>query len=84
VKNMAKGFYGRIAAYDEGLSAAMSAPGVLVDAIRRNVYGTAPPEDDVAPERLAAYLRAAAAALEAQPLAAVLEGRIDFAAAPFG
>ena len=73
---MAKGFYGRAGAYEAGLAAA---PGSLEEAVRRNIYGTAPPAAGQA-ERMAAYARAAAATLAAQPLAAFLEGRASFAA----
>jgi cytochrome b pre-mRNA-processing protein 3 len=77
VKRMARGFYGRAAAYEAGLA---GAPGVLEDAVRRNVYGTAAPPAG-AVERMAAYARSAAAALAAQPLAGLLEGRASFAGA---
>lgn len=65
VRTMAKAFYGRVAAYEGGLSAGEAA---LCEALARNVYGTvrAEPEDVGA---LAAYVRREAerAAPEAGP-----------------
>ncbi len=68
VKDMAKALFGRIAAYDEGLDAEDAA--VLIDALRRNAYGTVvdtPADNGPAVEgriaRLAAYCRALEAAL---------------------
>lgn len=59
VKAMAKGLYGRIAAYDSGLEQGQAA---FQSAVERNVYGTAPAPAGAA-AALAAYLRAAEAAL---------------------
>lgn len=74
VKHMAKGFYGRIAAYDRGLDD----PGtVLAAALRRNLYGTV----EVLPEQVAAmadYVRASAAGLARQPATALLQGTVEF------
>lgn len=59
VKRMAQGFFGRIAAYEDGLS---GPPENLEAALRRNLYGTVSAE----PEQVGAmaeYLRAAAEAL---------------------
>ena len=94
VKQMATGFYGRIAAYEAGLTADGPASGhdddsILVQALRRNVYGTVQPqsgrpEDPVSlpggsmAVPLAAYVRRAVTDLAAQPLEALLAGRIDF------
>jgi cytochrome b pre-mRNA-processing protein 3 len=75
VKQMATGFYGRAAAYEEGLAGAAE----LEEALRRNLYGTVDP----APAALAAmarYLRIAAESLASQPLAALREGRVEFPA----
>ena len=41
VKEMAKGFYGRIKAYEDGLA---GDDAVLAEALRRNLYGNAAPE----------------------------------------
>ena len=61
VKQMATGFYGRVAAYDAGLSNAS-----LEEALRRNVYGTVVAVDDGALRRLSGYLREADRSLHAQ------------------
>jgi cytochrome b pre-mRNA-processing protein 3 len=74
VKNMAKGFYGRVAAYESGLADAQDA--ALGEAIRRNVYGTLPASPDVGP--LVAYLRANVAALAAQDAGDILAGQPRF------
>ena len=74
VKEMAAGFYGRIVAYDKGL-----ADGAALDAaLRRNLYGTAAPSEAQRAEA-ATYVLRQAAALEAQPLAALLAGEVGFA-----
>jgi cytochrome b pre-mRNA-processing protein 3 len=68
VKDMAKAFYGRIAAYDKGLE---EGDAILTDALDRNLFRNV----RVAPERLdeaARYLRAGIAALETQSLADIL------------
>lgn len=72
VKQMATGFYGRIAAYDAGLDG-----GGLEEALRRNAYGTVAPPD-TALARLAAYLRRADQDLAAQPTAGLGAGRVSF------
>jgi len=75
VKTMARGFYGRIVAYEHGVAEDEAA---LADALRRNLFGTAPP----LPTALAAasrYLHRQAAALAAAPVAALLEGEVPFA-----
>jgi cytochrome b pre-mRNA-processing protein 3 len=74
VKAMARGFYGRIAAYGRGLAD----PPALPPALRRNLYGTTMPRD----EHVAAaadYLRRQAAALSEQPAAALVAGAVCFA-----
>ncbi len=78
IKKLAKAFYGRVAAYEDGL-----APGSarLDEALARNVY-----EDVAAPPAavatLAAYLRQADAALSAQPIEALAAGKLQFAPPP--
>jgi cytochrome b pre-mRNA-processing protein 3 len=75
VKRMAKAFYGRSDAYRRGLA---GGDGELVEALRRNLYGTgAPAEEEL--RAMAAYARAAARRLAAQPLAALLAGEAGFA-----
>jgi cytochrome b pre-mRNA-processing protein 3 len=79
VKTMAQGFYGRVGAYESGLSAADPAP--LAEALRRNLYGTvSPAEGDI--EAMAAYLRHCASFVAAQPAAGLLAGKVAFAAPP--
>lgn len=75
VKDMAKAFYGRIKAYDEGLDAEEGA--VLNEALTRNLYRHADP----APANLsamAAYVRREAAALDERPLESLLAGQVAF------
>src|SRR4029079_5446535 len=74
VKRMAEGFYGRFAAYEEGLAADDS---VLRPALARNLFGTATPD----PAQLAAmtlYMRGQAAALRRQATDTLLAGEIAF------
>ena len=78
VKTMAKAFYGRLAAYDEGLA---GDDDVLAAALGRNLYRGADP----GAARLAAvagYIRSEAAALEAQDLEDLLGGRVRFGPPP--
>ncbi|MGH7034998.1 MAG: ubiquinol-cytochrome C chaperone family protein [Stellaceae bacterium] len=74
VKSMAKGFYGRIVAYEAGLGARDEA---LAAALRRNLYGTvdAPAEAVAAMDR---YMRSTAAALAALPVQEFLLGKVKF------
>ena len=73
VKTMAKGFYGRMAAYDAGLAGEVP----LADALRRNLYGTVEPTE-AALTAMAQYLRDAAQSLEKQPESALLAGQATF------
>lgn len=78
VKRMAKGFYGRVRAYEAGLDADDSA---LAAALARNLYGTlAGAAADLA--AMTAYTRAAAAALQRQDPTALLEGCVNFPDVP--
>ncbi len=72
VKQMAAGFYGRIAAYDDGLGG-----GGVEEALRRNAYGTVAPADR-ALARLSGYLRRADDVLAGQPTADFAAGRVSF------
>jgi cytochrome b pre-mRNA-processing protein 3 len=75
VKTMARGFYGRIGAYDKGLADAPA----LEPALRRNLFGTVP---SPRPEHVAAaafYVRDQAAALTSVPTATLLAGGVPFA-----
>lgn len=78
VKRMARGFYGRIRAYEAGLERDDS---TLDAALARNLYGTLerPPPGLAA---MSAYLHAAAAALDRQPTDDLLAGRVAFAVLP--
>jgi cytochrome b pre-mRNA-processing protein 3 len=74
VKEMAMALYGRIAAYEKGLSDAAA----LAAALRRNLFGTATPQEAQL-AAAAAYVRRQAEALGAQPVQELLAGRIGFA-----
>lgn len=76
VKAMAMGFYGRAAAYEAALA---GGGGALEAALARNVYGTLETQPEPAAlAALAEYMRRQAAALDRQPAADLLDGRIDF------
>lgn len=78
VKAMARGFYGRAAAYEAALAGGGGA-GALEAALARNVYGTLDGQPDPAAlTALAEYMRRQTAALDRQPAADLLDGRIDF------
>jgi cytochrome b pre-mRNA-processing protein 3 len=74
VKRMARGFYGRIRAYQDGVG---NDDRALRAALERNLYGTlresAPPSG-----AMARYVRAAVADLAGQPAAELLRGRVRF------
>lgn len=78
IKKLAKAFYGRVAAYEDGLA---GPAGRLEEALARNAY-----EDVVASPAavaaLAAYLRQADATLSAQPVTALAAGEVRFAPPP--
>ena len=76
VKALARGFYGRVVAYER----ALAAPGdsELQNTLMRNVYPLAePPPSAVA--GMVDYVRRQAAALADQPVADFLAGRVAFA-----
>lgn len=88
VKAMARAFYGRYKAYDRAFDAEESSGGVASDSsealevvLARNVYGPGEP-DPARLARLAAYVRAAEAALAKQPSESLLAGEVAFAPAP--
>ena len=73
VKAMAKGFFGRLAAYDLALNAEDNA--ALCAALRRNLYRKCAPLDrDVA--AVAHYMRQEAAKLDALPIKSLLDGTL--------
>jgi cytochrome b pre-mRNA-processing protein 3 len=76
VKRMARGFYGRIRAYQDGIESADSA---LAAALERNLFGTVPGS----PRQIAGmaeYVQAAVGELARQPAAELLSGRVRFPA----
>jgi len=77
VKDLASHYYGRVHAYDAGLSAAD--PGVLVGALDRNLYGSTLP-DAAHVAAMAAYVRRQLTQLEGFPIDRLLAGEITFAA----
>ena len=79
IKAMAKGFYGRLAAYDEALSNADEAS--LEAALRRNLYRKTEPQAAQV-TMIATYLRREAERLDALPLSEMQAGRISFGAPP--
>jgi cytochrome b pre-mRNA-processing protein 3 len=74
VKIMAKAFYGRVAAYDQGLK---SDDGKLTEAILRNIFRGEETGRDHA-LLLTSYIREQAEALDHQSMDALLEGKILF------
>ncbi len=77
VKAMARGFYGRVAAYEKGLDDEIE----LAAALRRNLFGTVDP----APEHVAAaarYLHKQRAALAAASIETLTTGEVPFAPWP--
>ena len=79
VKTMAKGFLGRVAAYD----AALAGSEPLAAALGRNLYGTATPVPGTV-ETLAGYVESAAKMLAEQRCSDLLAGRAEFPAPPGG
>lgn len=82
VKAMARGFYGRIAAYDAGL---MAGDVGLRDGLRRNLFGTLSEAETPRPEILAAmaaYVRREAEQSARMPVADLLAGRLRFGSPP--
>jgi cytochrome b pre-mRNA-processing protein 3 len=69
VKEMATGFYGRIAAYEKGLEGDDQ---ILSEALKRNLYGTVQPSAQ-AIAAMARYVRSQAANLARQPVEAFLD-----------
>jgi cytochrome b pre-mRNA-processing protein 3 len=78
VKRMARAFYGRIRAYEEGLAGNELALGA---ALARNVFGTVSESTPFA-EFMAHYVRNTVGELQRQPVAELLAGRILFEAPP--
>jgi cytochrome b pre-mRNA-processing protein 3 len=74
VKAMARGLYGRLAAYEHGLSDGNAA---LEDALRRNLYGTASPKPAQL-EMVRHYLQRQVAALKGASVTIFLAGEVPF------
>jgi cytochrome b pre-mRNA-processing protein 3 len=74
VKEMAKGFYGRIAAYEKGLEGDDQ---ILSEALTRNLYGTVQPSPQ-AVGALMRYMRGQAKTLARQPVEAFFKNDIKF------
>ena len=74
VKTMARGFFGRVAAYEKGLRDKAA----LRSAMRRNLYGTADPGADQL-EMAVSYLLRQVEALAGASTASLLVGKIPFA-----
>lgn len=77
VRQMARGFYGRAEAYDQGLGPG----GDLAAALGRNLFGSVAPDPDRV-AAMAAYVRDAAGRLAATPVAAFDAGAPDFPPPP--
>ena len=74
VKTMAKAFFGRVAAYEKGLS---SDDGSLDEAILRNIFRGDTDQGEAA-RRIAGYMRIQVETLDAQPIGAILSGQVTF------
>jgi cytochrome b pre-mRNA-processing protein 3 len=78
IKRMAEAFYGRVAAYEQGLA---GDDAVLLAALARNLFGTAPPTP-ARLEAMADYVRREAARLSRQGAAELLAGHLSFGDPP--
>ncbi len=78
VKRLAKGFYGRIAAYEAGLKRDQETLGATLEPY---LYGTAG-ANAACRKAMAAYMRREAEALAAMPIGDLLEGRLGFGPPP--
>jgi cytochrome b pre-mRNA-processing protein 3 len=78
VKRMAQAFFGRIDAYERGLS---GGDAVLKPALSRNLFGTVTAEE-TALDAMARYVRRESAQLRQQAIAELLAGQIAFGQPP--
>jgi cytochrome b pre-mRNA-processing protein 3 len=78
VKQMVAAFYGRVSAYQDGLS---DGPEALGEALARNLYRGEPPSADRL-RLMADYVAASAAELAARDAASLTRGEVGFAPAP--
>ncbi len=74
VKSMARAFYGRVAAYEDGLN---GQKGILEAALERNLYRKSNPSPDQV-AAVADYLRREAFLLEERPIEELLAGKVAF------
>ena len=74
MKRMLKGYNGRMHAYEAAVDDVVA----LMEALRRNVYGTVEVPDEGGTEKLAKYVQAQVAALKEKPLEALFAGQIEF------
>ncbi|MHA1600792.1 MAG: ubiquinol-cytochrome C chaperone family protein [Alphaproteobacteria bacterium] len=79
IKTMARGFYGRIAAYEAGLDGSED---MLRAALMRNLYGTINEAPVSAVAAMAVYMRQAAARLDGQEMADMIAGTVAFGPPP--
>lgn len=79
VKKLAKGFYGRLEAYDKGLEEPDDA--VLCAALIRNLYRDAE-TPDANPAVIAAYMREESERLAAIDITSLMSGQLEFGPAP--
>lgn len=81
VKQMARAFYGRVAAYEDGLASTTAAE--LGAALLRNLYGTVelPPSPAIT-DAMAAYVRRQDALLGSQDEMGLLSGSVSFGGVP--
>ncbi len=78
VKGMAAAFYGRIQAYEDGLSGDDT---TLVDSLRRNLYRKTEPDDSQL-STVSEYMRREAARLDDMDTDRLLAGELDIGPAP--
>ena len=78
VKAMAKGFSGRVAAYEAGLDEGQE---TMVAALGRNLYGTVEPQDKDL-HAMAGYVFREASGVAAQDVASLMAGRLEFGPPP--
>lgn len=81
VKEMARGFYGRIAAYEAGLDGSGD---MLQAALLRNLYGTVEAAPESAVTAMTTYIRREAAGLDDQELVDLMTGTVAFGPPPEG
>lgn len=79
IRRMAEAFYGRIAAYEEGLAAD---GGILEAALRRNVFGAAAEVDEARVVALARYVQDEAKRLAQADATTLVAGDVRFGLPP--